>query len=73
MSLVGDDQDSDTDTDVEILEAGATKKLAATFYLEQIFSKKFEAVWSLIKRLMCVKALIRRCVDDPYAGTPFSD
>lgn len=54
-------------------EAAAIKKSTKMTYLEEVFSKKFEVVQSVIARLPGVAPPIRRCAHDFYADTPFVD
>ncbi|KAF3556705.1 hypothetical protein F2Q69_00013466 [Brassica cretica] len=42
-----------------------------TAYLEQIFSKKFDAMQSMVERLLRVAPQIRRSNPDSFADTPF--
>uniref|UniRef100_A0A0D3E9M6 Uncharacterized protein n=1 Tax=Brassica oleracea var. oleracea TaxID=109376 RepID=A0A0D3E9M6_BRAOL len=44
-----------------------------TAYLEQMFSKRLDAMQSMVERLLGVAPPIRKSDPDSYADTPFTD
>ncbi|KAF3576812.1 hypothetical protein DY000_02031454 [Brassica cretica] len=66
-----EESDSEKEPEKEALERAAAAESSITAYLEQIFSKRFDAMQSMVERLPGVAPPIRRSNPDSYADTPF--
>ncbi|KAF3554256.1 hypothetical protein F2Q69_00013522 [Brassica cretica] len=66
-----EESDSEKEPEKEALERAAAAESSVTAYLEQIFSKRFDAMQSMVERLPGVAPPIRRSNPDSYADTPF--
>ncbi|KAF2555082.1 hypothetical protein F2Q68_00017396 [Brassica cretica] len=65
-----EESDSDPEPGKEAPERAAETESSITAYLEQIFSKRFDAMQSKVERLPGVAPPIRRSNPDSYADTP---
>ncbi|XP_013607947.1 PREDICTED: uncharacterized protein LOC106314656 [Brassica oleracea var. oleracea] len=65
--------DSEPDSKKEASEGAVALQSSLTTYLEQLFSKKFDAMQCMIERLPGVAPLIRKSNPGSYADTPFTD
>lgn len=54
-----EDSDSEMEDEEETIEAAKASKSTVTSYLEQVFSKKFDAIQSMVERLPDVAPPIR--------------
>ncbi|KAF3593359.1 hypothetical protein DY000_02020581 [Brassica cretica] len=61
------------DSEKETSEGAAALQSSLTTYLDQIFSKKLDAMQSMVERLPWVAPLIRKSNPGSYADTPFTD
>ena len=68
-----EDSESEPDPDKEIPKEGPMTKSSMTDYLEQMFSKRLDAMPSMVERLSGVDPPIRKSDPDSYADTPFTD
>ncbi|XP_048598067.1 uncharacterized protein LOC125578954 [Brassica napus] len=66
-----EESDSEPEPGKEAPERTAATESSITAYLEQIFSKKFDGMQSMVERLPGVAPPIRRSNPDSYADTPF--
>uniref|UniRef100_A0A0D2ZPY6 Uncharacterized protein n=1 Tax=Brassica oleracea var. oleracea TaxID=109376 RepID=A0A0D2ZPY6_BRAOL len=66
-----EESDSDPEPGKEAPERAAATESSITAYLEQIFSKRFDPMQSMVERLPGVAPPIRRSNPDSYADTPF--
>lgn len=62
------DNDEDSETYIKMHEVVAAKIVEETTYLEEVFSKKFEAVHALIKRLTIFVPPNRRSATNSYVN-----
>ncbi|KAF3557224.1 hypothetical protein F2Q69_00013519 [Brassica cretica] len=62
---------SEPEPEKEAPERAAATEPSITAYLEQIFSKRFDAMQSMVERLPGVAPPIQRTNPDSYADTPF--
>uniref|UniRef100_A0A0D3BVK6 Uncharacterized protein n=1 Tax=Brassica oleracea var. oleracea TaxID=109376 RepID=A0A0D3BVK6_BRAOL len=67
-----EDSDSEPEPGKEEPEKAATES-SITAYLEQMFSRRFDAMQSMVERLPGVSPPIRRSNPDSYADTPFAE
>ncbi|XP_013608316.1 PREDICTED: uncharacterized protein LOC106315092 [Brassica oleracea var. oleracea] len=65
--------DSEPDSEKETSEGATALQSSLTTYLEQMFSKKLDAMQSMVERLPGVAPLIQKSNLDSYADTPFTD
>ncbi|KAF3566075.1 hypothetical protein DY000_02014740 [Brassica cretica] len=65
--------DSEPDSEKETSEGAVALQSSLTTYLEQLFSKKLDAMQCMIERLPGVAPLIRKSNPGSYADTPFTD
>ncbi|KAL0745136.1 hypothetical protein Bca101_100993 [Brassica carinata] len=65
------ESDSELEPENEAPKRAAAAESSITAYLEQIFSKRFDAMQSMVERLPGVAPPIRRSNPDSYADTPF--
>ncbi|KAF2576854.1 hypothetical protein F2Q68_00004461 [Brassica cretica] len=68
-----EDSESDPELDKEVSKGGTTTKSHMTAYLEQMFSKRLDAMKSMVGRLPGVAPPIWKSDPDFYADTPFTD
>uniref|UniRef100_A0A0D3CHC4 Uncharacterized protein n=1 Tax=Brassica oleracea var. oleracea TaxID=109376 RepID=A0A0D3CHC4_BRAOL len=68
-----EESDSEPEPGKEAPERAAETKSSITAYLEQIFSKRFDAMQSMVERLPGEAPPIRRSNPDSYADTPFGE
>lgn len=68
-----EDRDSESEPDKDAPGEAAATRVSVTSYLEEIFSKKFEAIQSMVERLPGVAPPIRKSGPESYAGTLFAD
>ncbi|KAF3527573.1 hypothetical protein DY000_02039178 [Brassica cretica] len=68
-----EDSESEPEPDKEVPKGGTTTKSSMTTYLEQMFSKRFDAMLSMVERLPGVAPPIRKSDPDSYADIPFMD
>ncbi|KAF2578270.1 hypothetical protein F2Q68_00005187 [Brassica cretica] len=68
-----EDSESDPESDKEAPEGTAKIESPMVAYLEQMFSKRLDAIQSMVQRLPGVAPPIRKSNPDFYAGTPFTD
>lgn len=61
------------EADKETPEGATATKSTLTAYLECVFSKKFDAIQSMVERLQQVAPPIRKINPNTYADTPFAD
>ena len=66
-----EESDSELEPENEAPKRAAAAESSITAYLEQIFSKRFDAMQSMVERLPGVAPPIRRSNPDSYADTPF--
>ncbi|KAF2609202.1 hypothetical protein F2Q68_00043105 [Brassica cretica] len=66
-----EESDSEPESDKETPEKISATKSSMTAYLEKMFSKRFDAMQSMVERLPGVAPPIRRGNPDSYADTPF--
>ncbi|KAF2593582.1 hypothetical protein F2Q70_00042360 [Brassica cretica] len=66
-----EESDSEPESDKETPEKISATKSSMTAYLEKMFSKRFDAMQSMVERLPGVASPIRRSNPDSYADTPF--
>ncbi|KAF3577744.1 hypothetical protein DY000_02035186 [Brassica cretica] len=66
-----EERDSEPEPGKEAPERTASTESSITTYLEQIFSKRFDAMQSMVEHLPGVAPPIRRSNPDSYADTPF--
>ncbi|KAL0723086.1 hypothetical protein Bca4012_037685 [Brassica carinata] len=66
------ESNSESEPDQDAPEGAAAAKFSWTSYLEQMFSKKFDAIQSMVERLPGVAPPIRKSGPDYYADTPFA-
>ncbi|KAL0846796.1 hypothetical protein Bca101_020042 [Brassica carinata] len=64
---------SESEPEKDAPEGAATTRSSMTSYLEQMFSKKFDAIQSMVERLPGVAPPIRKSGPDSYADTSFAD
>ena len=70
---VHDLEESDSEPETEKEEPDKTSaESSITAYLEQMFSKRFDAMQSMVERLPGVAPPIRRSNPDSYTDTPFA-
>ena len=67
-----EESDSEPKPEKEEREKTATKS-SITAYLEQMFSKRLDAIQSVVERLPGVAPPIRRSIPDSYTDTPFTE
>ncbi|KAL0707413.1 hypothetical protein Bca4012_073839 [Brassica carinata] len=67
-----EESDSEPEPGKEEPEKAATES-SITTYLEQMFSRRFDAMQSMVERLPGVAPPIRRSNPDSYADTPFAE
>ncbi|KAF3543882.1 hypothetical protein DY000_02008133 [Brassica cretica] len=65
--------DSEPDSEKETSEGAAALQSSLTTYLEQMFSKKLDAMQFMVEKLPGVAPPIRKCNLGSYADTPFTD
>ena len=68
-----EDTKSEPDSDKEVPKGGTMTKSSMTAYLEQMFSKRLDAMQSIVERLPGIAPPIRKSDPDSYADTPFTD
>ncbi|KAF2541788.1 hypothetical protein F2Q68_00031953 [Brassica cretica] len=68
-----EDSESEPEPDKEAPEGVAKAKSPMVSYLEQMFSKRLDAMQSMVERLPGVAPPIRKSNPDSYADTPFTD
>ena len=68
-----EDNESELEPDKEALEGATKTKSPMVAYLEQMFSKRFDAMQSMVERLPGVAPPIRKSNPDSYADTSFTD
>ncbi|KAF2577198.1 hypothetical protein F2Q70_00011505 [Brassica cretica] len=66
-----EESDSEPESDKETPEKISATKSSMTAYLEKMFSKRFDAMQSMVESLPGVAPPIRRSNPDSYADTPF--
>ncbi|KAF3584710.1 hypothetical protein F2Q69_00028783 [Brassica cretica] len=66
-----EESDSEPESDKETPEKKSATGYSMTAYLEKMFSKRFDAMQSMVERLPGVAPPIRRSNLDSYADTPF--
>ncbi|KAF3583889.1 hypothetical protein F2Q69_00030220 [Brassica cretica] len=66
-----EESDSEPESDKETPEKISATESSMTAYLEKMFSKRFDAMQSMVERLPGVAPPIRRSNPDSYADTPF--
>ncbi|XP_013617532.1 PREDICTED: uncharacterized protein LOC106324054 [Brassica oleracea var. oleracea] len=66
-----EESDSEPEYNKETPEKITATESSMTAYLEQMFSKRFDALQSMVERLPGVAPPIRRSNPDSYADTPF--
>ncbi|KAF2569702.1 hypothetical protein F2Q70_00043810 [Brassica cretica] len=66
-----EESDSGPELKKESPERAAAIESSVTAYLEQIFSKRFDAMQSMVERLPGVAPQFQRSNPDSYADTPF--
>ncbi|XP_013673342.2 uncharacterized protein LOC106377623 [Brassica napus] len=64
---------SEPDSEKETSKGAAALQSSLTTYLDQIFSKKLDAMQSMVERLPGVAPPIRKSNPGSYADTPFTD
>ncbi|KAF2590682.1 hypothetical protein F2Q70_00038798 [Brassica cretica] len=67
------DIESEPEPDKEALEGAAKTEFPMVAYLEQMFSKRLDAMQSMVERLPGVAPPIRKSNPNSYADTPFTD
>ena len=67
-----EESDSEPEPEKEEREKTATES-SITAYLEQMFSKRLDAIQSVVERLPGVAPPIRRSIPDSYTDTPFTE
>ncbi|KAF3536160.1 hypothetical protein F2Q69_00023133 [Brassica cretica] len=68
-----DDNESESKPDKEAPEGVATTESPMAAYLEELFSKRLDAMQSMVERLPGVAPPIRKSNPDSYADTPFTN
>ena len=68
-----EESDSELEPEKEAPERAAATESSITAYLEQMFSRRFDAMQSMVERLPGVAPAIRRSNPDSYADTPFAE
>ncbi|KAL0815695.1 hypothetical protein Bca101_072139 [Brassica carinata] len=68
-----EDNESDPEPDKEAPDGAAKVESPMVAYLELMFSKRLNAMQSMVERLTGVAPLIRMSNPDSYADTPFTD
>ncbi|KAF3497978.1 hypothetical protein DY000_02053079 [Brassica cretica] len=68
-----EDNESEPEPDKEALEGAEKTESPMVAYLEQMFSKRLDAMQSMVERLPGVAPPIRKSNPDSYADTPFTD
>ena len=68
-----EDIESEPEPDKEIPKGGTATRSSMTAYLEQMFSKRLDAMQSMVERLPGVAPPIQKSDTDSYADTPFTD
>uniref|UniRef100_A0A0D3BVF3 Retrotransposon gag domain-containing protein n=1 Tax=Brassica oleracea var. oleracea TaxID=109376 RepID=A0A0D3BVF3_BRAOL len=68
-----EDSESKSEPDKEAPDGATKAESPVVAYLEQMFSKKLDAMQSMVKRLPGVAPPIRKSNPDSYADTPFTD
>ena len=68
-----EDSDYELEPDKEIPKGGTATRSFMTAYLEQMFSKRLDAMQSMVERLPGVAPPIWKSDTDSYADTPFTD
>ncbi|WZZ78178.1 hypothetical protein YC2023_098750 [Brassica napus] len=66
-----EESDSEPESDKETPEKISATESSMTAYLEKMFSKRFDAMQSMVERLPGVAPPIRRSNPDSYVDTPF--
>ena len=68
-----EDSESESKPDKEAPEGVATTESPMAAYLEELFSKRLDAMQSMVERLPGVAPPIRKSNPDSYADTPFTN
>ena len=68
-----EDSESESEPDKEAPDGAMKAESAMVAYLEQLFSKRLDAMQFMVERLPGVAPPIRKSNPDSYAGTPFTD
>ena len=68
-----EDSESEPDSDKEAPDGATKVESPMVAYQDQMFSKRLDAMQSMVERLPGVAPPIRKSNPDSYADTPFTD